>query len=48
MVELCQMEREELIAKLNDVEKHIIKTLTPRDVADDRGVVLEVRAGTGL
>jgi peptide chain release factor 1 len=29
------------------IEADIIKALTPRDEADDKGVVLEVRAGTG-
>ena len=34
-------------AALLVLEDGIVKALTPRDDADERGVVLEVRAGTG-
>jgi peptide chain release factor 1 len=47
MAQLAQLEREELEAGLVDVEQNIIKFVTPRDVHDERNVVLEVRAGTG-
>lgn len=29
------------------LQAQIIKVLTPRDESDDRGIVVEVRAGTG-
>lgn len=47
---MAQLARSELIdAKeiLIVLEENIIKALTPRDDADERGIVLEVRAGTG-
>ena len=47
---MAQLARSELIeAKevLIVLEDDIIKALTPRDDADERGIVLEVRAGTG-
>ena len=33
--------------KLHEIEDMIVIALTPRDEVDDRGIVLEVRAGTG-
>ena len=47
---MAQLARSELIESkevLNVLEDNIIKALTPRDDADERGIVLEVRAGTG-
>ena len=49
--EMIQMIKEELAlneSSLVEVEERIIKMLLPRDEADDRGVILEVRAGTVL
>jgi peptide chain release factor 1 len=47
MALLAEAERLELISSLQAIEYKIIDTLTPRDSADERGVILEVRAGTG-
>lgn len=47
MAMLARVEIEENSEKLVDLEARIVRALTPRDEADDRGVVLEVRAGTG-
>lgn len=41
------MELEQLDDKIKDVDQEIIELLTPKDDADERGVVIEVRAGTG-
>ena len=48
--ELVELAKEELVdqqAKLLETEESLIDLMTPRDAADDRGVVVEVRAGTG-
>ena len=47
MAQLARGEIDECIEKLADLEGRIVKALTPRDDADEKGVVLEVRAGTG-
>jgi len=47
MLELVMIERDEAQSNLLLVEDKMIKALTPRDEADDKSVVLEVRAGTG-
>lgn len=47
MLELVKFEKEEAQSKLIEVEDKMIHVLTPRDEADDKSVVLEVRAGTG-
>jgi len=47
MLELVRIERDEAQSNLLLVEDKMIKALTPRDEADDKSVVLEVRAGTG-
>ena len=39
--------REECETDLQSIEEEIIKIMTPKDEADDGGVILEVRAGTG-
>jgi len=44
---LVNEEKEQLSARLALTEAEIVTVLTPRDEADDRGVVVEVRAGTG-
>jgi protein subunit release factor A len=33
--------------QLESIEAEIIKIMTPKDEADDRGIIIEVRAGTG-
>jgi PCRF domain len=48
MASLARLEIEEALEKRGTVELAIVNELTPRDDADDRGVILEVRAGTGM
>jgi len=48
--ELLLLAREERLAleiELQLIESSIVEILTPKDEADDCGVVIEVRAGTG-
>lgn len=45
--ELANAEIEELDKMIVDIEQNLKVELTPKDEADERGVVLEVRAGTG-
>lgn len=47
LVEMAKAERLELEARMEEVEESLIDKLIPDDEANDRGVVLEVRAGTG-
>jgi peptide chain release factor 1 len=47
MVDLAKAELEELRPRLADVEQKLKIQLLPKDAADDRSVILEVRAGTG-
>jgi peptide chain release factor 1 len=48
--EMRLMVQEELLdheKALVELEELIIRVVTPKDEADDKGVILEVRAGTG-
>ncbi len=48
--ELCEMANEEideLIKKRNELEEKIKLLLLPKDPADDKNAILEIRAGTG-
>jgi len=48
--EIASMAKEEMAKveeALEELQSSILRCLLPRDEADDRGVVLEVRAGTG-
>ena len=47
MSELAQLEKPELEEKLEAVQEDIKKLLLPRDAADDKSAVIEIRAGTG-
>lgn len=47
MLQMAKDEKVELLVKLAQTESDICFVLTPRDDADDRGIVVEVRAGTG-
>ena len=47
MVELARAELEELTPRLAELEHNLKIQLLPKDSADDRSVILEVRAGTG-
>ena len=44
---LAQEEREGCARELIQIEERLVRMLTPKDEADERGVVLEVRSGTG-
>jgi peptide chain release factor 1 len=48
MLQLAQEERVGCEAELAEIEGEIVKYMTPKDEADDRGIILEVRAGTGI
>jgi peptide chain release factor 1 len=47
MAEMARAEIDEALEEKEGVEDKLIEALTPSDEADDRGVVVEVRAGTG-
>lgn len=47
MLELAQMEKLELEERLDASQSAIKKLLLPRDLADDKSAVIEIRAGTG-
>lgn len=47
MKELAAEEKQEALITLEDVENRLAVQLTPKDDADDRNIILEVRAGTG-
>ncbi len=44
---LAQDEREQLTARVAELEEKLRRELTPKDPNDERNVVLEIRAGTG-
>ncbi|MGJ8535954.1 MAG: peptide chain release factor 1 [Parasphingopyxis sp.] len=47
MKEMAELEAEELKAQIPEAERSLAVKLLPRDSADDRPAMLEVRAGTG-
>jgi len=47
LAELAQEELKEAEQKKEEMEESLVALLTPKDDADDRGVVVEVRSGTG-
>ncbi len=47
MAELAQLEKLELEEKLTVAQERIKRLLLPRDAADDKSAVIEIRAGTG-
>lgn len=47
MMELAREELSALVPRLEEVDHKLKIQLLPKDVADDRSVILEVRAGTG-
>ena len=47
MAELATTEKTVLTEKIEALEKHMRILLLPKDAADERNVILEVRAGTG-
>ncbi len=44
---LAQDEKEQLAARLAELEEQLRRELTPKDPNDEKNVVLEIRAGTG-
>jgi len=44
---LAEQEKSELAARRETLERQIRVALTPKDAADERNVILEIRAGTG-
>ena len=47
LADMSLTELEEVVEEKARIESEIIRYLTPRDEADDRNIVIEVRAGTG-
>jgi peptide chain release factor 1 len=47
MTEMMESEKEELSRKIPELEKAIKVALLPKDEADEKNAILEVRAGTG-
>ena len=47
LVELARVDLEELEPRIDELEQDLKIKLLPKDAADDRNVILEVRAGTG-
>ncbi len=47
MLELAREEHEELKTKLPEAEQALAVLLLPKDMADERSAILEIRAGTG-
>jgi peptide chain release factor 1 len=47
LASMAESEKPVLAARIEDLEKHLRIMLLPKDAADERNVILEVRAGTG-
>jgi peptide chain release factor 1 len=47
MRELASAERSELAARIEKLQREVRLMLLPKDAADEKGAILEVRAGTG-
>jgi peptide chain release factor 1 len=47
MAEMAQVERQDLGARIGAIEQRLKVLLLPKDAADARNVILEIRAGTG-
>ncbi|MCT8998061.1 peptide chain release factor 1 [Chelativorans intermedius] len=47
MRELAQADREEVLARLEELRQKLRLLMMPKDAADDKNVILEIRAGTG-
>jgi peptide chain release factor 1 len=47
LYEMAHEERQQLAARLAELEEQLRRELTPKDPNDERNVVLEIRAGTG-
>src|SRR5688500_461947 len=47
MAALAEQEREALLPKIEELEQQLKIQLLPKDAADEKNAILEVRAGTG-
>ncbi|MFV0298323.1 MAG: peptide chain release factor 1 [Hyphomicrobiaceae bacterium] len=47
MVELAETERDALLPRIEELERELQLQLLPKDAADEKSAILEVRAGTG-
>ncbi|MGE3829565.1 MAG: peptide chain release factor 1 [Parvibaculaceae bacterium] len=47
MAEMAQAERQDLGSRIAELEQKLKVLLLPKDAADERNVILEIRAGTG-
>jgi peptide chain release factor 1 len=47
LYEMVQEEKQQLVARVAEIEERLRVELTPKDPNDERNVVLEIRAGTG-
>ncbi|HEY0515003.1 MAG TPA: peptide chain release factor 1 [Thermoanaerobaculia bacterium] len=47
LYEMAQEEKQQLLARLAELEERLRVELTPKDPNDEKNVVLEIRAGTG-
>ncbi|HMQ69885.1 MAG TPA: peptide chain release factor 1 [Ignavibacteria bacterium] len=47
MKELARAEQDSLEAELDEIEKEIKELLIPKDPADDKNAIIEIRSGTG-
>ncbi|KAG2515881.1 hypothetical protein JM16_007686 [Phytophthora kernoviae] len=44
---MAEEERRELLEEINRLESEVVRLMLPRDAADDKSSILEIRAGTG-
>jgi peptide chain release factor 1 len=47
LYEMVQDEKQQLVARVAELEEQLRRELTPKDPNDERNIVLEIRAGTG-
>jgi peptide chain release factor 1 len=47
LYEMAQDEKQQLVARIAELEEQLRRELTPKDPNDEKNVVLEIRAGTG-
>src|SRR5438105_1822042 len=47
LAEMADEERKSLLARIGELEKAISLALLPKDAADEKSAILEVRGGTG-
>ncbi|MDX6806523.1 peptide chain release factor 1 [Terrihabitans rhizophilus] len=47
MREMARAEQDDLVQRIDEVEQQLRLELLPKDAADERGIIIEVRAGTG-